>query len=596
MNAQEILAAHNIDLPSADVGHHYALCPQCSAERRTRAHQMDPCLGVKVDDRGVTWGCNHCGWTGGEAFHKANGHANGHERASPFEAVYDYVDEAGKLLFQVCRKPNKGGFPQRAADGSWKTADVRKVLYRLPEVLEAIASGRVIALVEGEKDANALWSIGIPATCSPGGAAKPGQAPKWRREYSELLRGADLVVLNDNDDAGRAHAEATASMSAGIAKSVRRLDLAKHWPEMPDKADVLDWLTTGHTREELDGLMDFAPDYQRSDAPHPTASEPQTDRHGNPLSSEALMVMAFNPIKYVVPGVIVEGLTLLAGKPKTGKSWLMLHAAIAVARGGFTLGETHCVEGDVLYCALEDNLRRLQSRMSKLLQQQPAPKRLFFLCELPRLAEGGLAQIKQWIEGANHPRLVIIDTLAMVRMPNRKDQSTYDADYTAVKELRALANAHGIAIVLVHHLRKEGSDDAFDTVSGTLGLTGAPDSILVLKRDTGGFVLHGRGRDLIEFEKAAIFNADACTWTITGDAGAMRVTAQRNQIIAALGEATEPMGPNDIAASTGMKPPNVRFLLGKLVRDGAIQKAGRGQYLPIGRTPQGEEGERECDR
>ncbi len=73
---------------------------------------------------------------------------------------------------------------------------------------------------------------------------------------------------------------------------------------------------------------------------------------------------------------------------------------------------------------------------------------------MPRLAEGGLAKIKEWIAGAEHPRLVIIDTLAMVRMPNRKDQSTYEADYAAVKEVRKLANVAGIVIVFVHHLRK----------------------------------------------------------------------------------------------------------------------------------------------
>jgi RecA-family ATPase len=224
------------------------------------------------------------------------------------------------------------------------------------------------------------------------------------------------------------------------------------------------------------------------------------------------MTLTFNPIKYVVPCVIVEGLTLLAGKPKLGKSWLLLHMAIAVARGGFTLGDIHCAEGDVLYLALEDNLRRLQARMTKLLGLQQWPSRLQFLCEMPRLAEGGLAKIKEWIAGAEHPRLVIIDTLAMVRMPNRKDQSTYDADYAAVKELRKLANEAGIAIVLVHHLRKADADDAFDTVSGTLGLTGAPDTILVLKRDTAGnIILHGRGRDLVEIEKAVTFNRDACT-------------------------------------------------------------------------------------
>lgn len=289
MTAQEILAAHRIDLPSVDVGRHYAICPRCSAERRTRAHQTDPCLGITVDDRGVTWGCNHCGWTGGEAFHKTNGHTNGHARASPFEADYDYVDEAGKVLFQVCRKWDKGGFPQRKPDGkggwTWGTAGVRKVLYRLPEVLEAIASGRPIALVEGEKDANALWTIGIPATCSPGGAAKPGQVAKWRREYSELLRAADLVVLNDNDEAGRAHAEATASTSAGIAKSVRRLDLEKHWPEMPDKADVSDWLAAGHKREELDNLMDFAPEWTPAEQGDDARTTPTEEGEEQPAAS-----------------------------------------------------------------------------------------------------------------------------------------------------------------------------------------------------------------------------------------------------------------------------------------------------------------------
>jgi len=298
-----------------------------------------------------------------------------------------------------------------------------------------------------------------------------------------------------------------------------------------------------------------------------------------PLSAETLMTLTFSPIKYVAPGVIVEGLTLLAGKPKLGKSWLLLHMAIAVARGGFTLGDIHCAEGDVLYLALEDNLRRLQARMTTLLGLQQWPSRLQFLCEMPRLAEGGLAKIKEWIAGAEHPRLVIIDTLAMVRMPNRKDQSTYDADYAAVKELRKLANEAGIAIVLVHHLRKADADDAFDTVSGTLGLTGAPDTILVLKRDTAGnVILHGRGRDLVEIEKAVTFNRDACTWTIAGDASLVRTTRERATILGAIGDATEPIGPNEIAAAAGMKATNVRQLLRKLVKDGAISKADYGRY------------------
>jgi AAA domain/IclR helix-turn-helix domain len=296
--------------------------------------------------------------------------------------------------------------------------------------------------------------------------------------------------------------------------------------------------------------------------------------------TEGLQVMTFAPIKYVVPGIFVEGLTLLAGKPKIGKSWLLLHAAIAVARGGFTLGDLHCIEGDVLYCALEDNERRLQSRMTKLLGiTQPWPARLFYYCELPRLTEGGLDGIRAWIESKPNPRLVIIDTLAMVRATRKREETNYESDYMAVLDLRALANEFGIAIVLVHHLRKADSDDAYDTVSGTLGLTGAPDSILVLKRDaSGSMVLHGRGRDLIEIEKAMTFDADACLWRVAGDAAAVRRSHERNAILDAIQEAKEPIGPNDIAAATGMRAGNIRFLLTKLIKEGLIEKAGYGRY------------------
>src|SRR5262249_20154778 len=148
----------------------------------------------------------------------------------------------------------------------------------------------------------------------------------------------------------------------------------------------------GATREQLDALISNAPDWREPEKPAPNATEPKTQqRDGNRvISAKELNAMRFNPIKYVVPGIIVEGLTLLAAKPKMGKSWMMLHTAIAVASNGFTLGDIHCPEGDVLYCALEDNLRRLQSRMTKLLGTRPWPERLHFRCEMPRLVDGGL--------------------------------------------------------------------------------------------------------------------------------------------------------------------------------------------------------------
>jgi RecA-family ATPase len=289
--------------------------------------------------------------------------------------------------------------------------------------------------------------------------------------------------------------------------------------------------------------------------------------------------MTFKPIEYVVPGVIVEGLTLFAGKPKIGKSWLLLHAAIAVAGGESTLGEIACKEGDVLYCALEDNPRRLQSRMRILRPGGSWPTRLHFQTEMPRLSVGGLDYIRQWLDSVEQPRLIVIDTLAMVRAPKGRDQTQYEADYNALVTLRTLAGECGVAVVVIHHLRKMDSDDAYDTVSGTLGLTGAPDTILVLKRDqSGAVILYGRGRDLEELEKAMSFDRAACTWTIAGEVQDARRSAAQQKILDALVELGEPATPSEIAAEARTKSANVRQLLRKLLDAGLVYRQEDGKY------------------
>jgi predicted ATP-dependent serine protease len=177
---------------------------------------------------------------------------------------------------------------------------------------------------------------------------------------------------------------------------------------------------------------------------------------------------------------------------------------LAVADGGHTLGHIPCAQGDVLYCALEDGPRRLQSRITKLYGISRDWPNMSYYCmgEVPRLNAGGLDMIRDWIKSARNPRLVIIDTFQTVRAPKKNGEPHYEADYESGKALQALANEYCIAIVIVHHLRKADADDVFDTVSGTLGLTGVVDSILVLKRDVGAggsYTLHGRGRDLESF-------------------------------------------------------------------------------------------------
>lgn len=162
-------------------------------------------------------------------------------------ATYPYVDETGTTLFEVVRFEPKD-FRQRRPNGSggwdWKLGDVRKVLYRLPAVVDAVKSGWTIYLVEGEKDADALAKLGLVATTNAMGAKG------WRAEYAEQLRGAaECVVLPDKDEPGRAYAQQVAKALAGVVGKVRTVELPG-----PGK-DVSDWLGAGGTREQLEQLV-----------------------------------------------------------------------------------------------------------------------------------------------------------------------------------------------------------------------------------------------------------------------------------------------------------------------------------------------------
>jgi putative DNA primase/helicase len=257
---------HKYGLPLRDIapGRYYTLCPKCSAERSTAAHRAAKVLGVTIDGQGVMWGCNHCNWTNGEYY---NGRANGWDRSTRgFAATHDYTDADGMVLAQKVRNP-PGQEPKcwwRRPDGKggWSngTGGVRLPLYRLLELNADLAAGQTIVVPEGEKCVDSLRAIGISATCNPHGAAKPGQQPKWRKQDSRQLRGADIVVMPDHDAQGYAHADAIAGMSIGIAKRVRMLKLAEHWPECRKGGDVSDWLKAGHTRDEFEALIEQAPE------------------------------------------------------------------------------------------------------------------------------------------------------------------------------------------------------------------------------------------------------------------------------------------------------------------------------------------------
>jgi RecA-family ATPase len=352
MTLDDILATNNLHLPSTKPGRYYVPCPKCSTGRR-REHRLLKVLGITIDDKGVNWGCNHCGWTGGGY---TNGRGNGQERTGFAAAIYPYHDEQGELLFEVCRTWSKT-FPQRKPNGhggfDWRTQGVRKVLFRLPELMEAVASEHIIAIPEGEKDVLNLVRRGIPATCNPGGAGK------WLAEFSEALRGADIVILPDHDEPGYSHAEAIARMSLGIAKRIRILKLAEHWPACPKGGDVSDWLEAGHTREQLDALIDNAPDYQPQSAksegelpPLPWIDVSRWD--SEPVPEQAWAVFNRMPLRQCA---------LFSGEGAGGKSTVELHRSVAHVLGRDWLG-TMPEPGPAIFVDAEDEVDVIHRRLA----------------------------------------------------------------------------------------------------------------------------------------------------------------------------------------------------------------------------------------
>jgi hypothetical protein len=301
------------------------------------------------------------------------------------------------------------------------------------------------------------------------------------------------------------------------------------------------------------------------------------------MSAAELRTMRFAPVRYVLPEFVPEGLTLLVGRPKIGKSWWALDLAVACAANRPTLGTLTPENGDVLYLALEDGWRRLQRRLDKLLGtfrgEWPERLSLVPMGGWPRADLGGLAKIEQWCKSVPKPVLVVIDTQERFRKPPTGKAPLYTADYEAIAGLQKIATDHGIAIIVLHHDRKSDADDAFDTVSGTLGLTGAADTILIIKRGSNGVVLHARGRDIEESETAMQFEKETCRWTILGKASEVHRSTERARVIAALTAAGQPLSVREIMVEAEMLNRNaVDILLSKMAKDGEIVRVGRGRY------------------
>ncbi|WP_312941133.1 AAA family ATPase [Oscillibacter sp.] len=225
------------------------------------------------------------------------------------------------------------------------------------------------------------------------------------------------------------------------------------------------------------------------------------------MDAETLMTTPMEPLKFIVSGLLPEGLHVLAGSPKIGKSWLALWICLQVAKGEKVWGfET--LKSEVLYLCLEDSFARIQNRLFEITDEAPAT--LHFAIMSDAIGHGLENQIENFIGEHPNTGLIVIDTLQKVRKTVSANVNPYVADYDDINALKQIADRHHLAILLVHHLRKTGDADPLNMISGTSGIAGGADTNFVLQKDkrtenTAKLICTGRdieGRALfLEFNK-----------------------------------------------------------------------------------------------
>jgi hypothetical protein len=287
-------------------------------------------------------------------------------------------------------------------------------------------------------------------------------------------------------------------------------------------------------------------------------------------------------------------LSLLVGPPKIGKSWLELAISIAVASGGCALG--HIKVGEprpVLLLALEDGDRRLQDRIRKLIPDEPIPPLLHYMTRIDRLLV--VATIEAWLETVDHPApLVFLDTLGKIMPPTINGETPYQRDYKVAGRLKEICdNRPGMSLTALHHDRKAGADDFVEVVSGTNGIAGAADTIIVMTRprNEAQGVLKVTGRDVVEGEYAVTMEGGI--WELIGNsldeaantAVTLRATANLSdrsaEILRYAAKHPEGVRRADVAQAVEITPAEATTYLARLYDAGKLKKAERGLYIPV---------------
>jgi hypothetical protein len=378
-----------------------------------------------------------------------NGRPGSTRTLGELTATYDYVDENGELLYQVCRFTPKT-FRQRRPDGrggwTWRIKGVRQILYRLPDVLQAVADGRTIYVVEGEKDVHAIEGAGAVGTCNAGGAGK------WRDEFADALTGAHVVIVADNDPPGIAHARQVRDSLTGRATSVRVV-VAAHGK------DASDHLAAGYT------LSDFVP-LDESDLADPDRQAGGTRR----VRSQPLTQITRRRRQYLWEHRLPLGeLTIFAGHAGIGKSQAAVWLAARVTRGELP-GELQGVPTPVLYLGTEDSWEYTLAPRFDAAGADPA--KVFRLYVETETGEEDIVSLAVDLDSlrdeveATGARLIVLDALLSTFGGAKLTEQGVVRRH--LEPLARLAQELHIAVVGVAHFRKAADSNPLHMLAGSV--------------------------------------------------------------------------------------------------------------------------------
>lgn len=386
-------------------------------------------------------------------------------------------------------------------------------------------NGDTVYLVGGEKSADALAIRGSISVSAPDGA-DPQKFPSEVVPYFTML---NVIIIQNNDDVGKLFALAEASLIHPVAASVKIIDLSEIWESMPEHANISDYLQLyGDAGFEQVKLL-----IEKTICWTPPKTNVQSGNKSLAIRSvKDLMTQHFVPTEFLVNGILPLGLTLLASPPKFGKSWFSLLLCLAVAKGTPFLG-LGTTKSDVLYLDLEDGDADLQERIKKLNMGEEAPAGLLYSTEAPTLADGLLDTLNQTLSSNPSIKLIVIDTLGVVLGAQNSDSNQFAQEYALYGSLKKVANAHSIALLVIHHLRKTGDDNnPFNRIYGGVATQAALDTMMVLEKDThasDSAHLHVSGRRCPQQDFVLSFDADTCIWSMVGNSAEADEKFHRNQ-------------------------------------------------------------------